>query len=202
MFRIFALLIGYGFGLLQTAYIVGRLKGIDIREYGSKNAGTTNANRVLGSKIGAVVFVGDILKTVLAFVVASLLFSDGAVASVLPGIYAGLGTVIGHNFPFYLKFKGGKGIACTLTIILMLDWRIALISFTIGFVLVMVFRYISLASLTMVSLGAVLLLIFGHHWEVVVIYFGLAVSACILHRENIGRLFSGTERKFSLKKSE
>jgi len=199
MFRIYAILIGYAFGLFQTGYIIGRLKGIDIREHGSGNSGTSNANRVLGSKAGALVFVGDIVKTVLAFLVAVLLFYEGTIGYVRPGMYAGLGAVLGHNFPFYLKFKGGKGIACTLAIILMVDWRIALITFTIGFLLILVFRYTSLASLTMVSLGAVLILVFGYHWEAIAISFGLAVLGCILHHENIGRLISGTERKFSIK---
>jgi len=204
MFRIYAVLIGYAFGLFQTAYIIGRLKGIDIREHGSKNAGTSNANRVLGSKAGAIVFISDILKTVLAFVVASLIFDEGALFTdyVLPGVYAGLGAVLGHNFPFYLKFKGGKGIACTLAIILMVDWRIALITFATGFILILLFRYTSLASLTMVLMGAVLMFVFRYHWEAVAVSFGLVVMAWFLHHENIKRLLSGTERKFGINKTE
>lgn len=204
MFRIFALLIGYAFGLFQTAYIIGRLKGIDIRKHGSHNAGTTNANRVMGSKVGALVFICDILKTVLAFIIATLIFDEGTLFTsyVLPGIYAGLGVVLGHNFPFYLKFRGGKGIACTLSLILMVDWRIAIITFSVGFILILLFRYISLASLIMILLGAVLIFVFGYHWEAAAVSFGLAVLGWGLHHENIKRLISGTERKFTLNKTK
>ena len=114
MFRIICLLIGYGFGCFQSAYILCRLIGhIDIRTVGSGNAGFTNTTRILGKKVGIAVFIIDILKIILAYIVCSMIFDgDGSFVSgtsLLPGIYAGIGAVLGHNFPCYLGFRGGKG---------------------------------------------------------------------------------------------
>ncbi|MCL2372983.1 MAG: glycerol-3-phosphate 1-O-acyltransferase PlsY [Defluviitaleaceae bacterium] len=204
MYRLIALLIGYIFGMFQTSYIVGRAKGIDIREHGSKNAGFTNTNRVLGRKAGALVFVCDILKAVAAFVVASLLFDGGgaffASADILPGIYAGAGAILGHIFPAVLKFKGGKGISCFVGVILMLDWRVALIVFVVGLLAVAIFRYISLTSLLMTLLAPVLLFLFGYEIEAVAVMAGLGVLAWYMHRANILRLLRGEENRFSLSK--
>ncbi|MCL2217727.1 MAG: glycerol-3-phosphate 1-O-acyltransferase PlsY [Defluviitaleaceae bacterium] len=204
MYRLIAVLIGYALGMIQTGYFVGKIYGIDIRQHGSKNAGMTNVNRVLGVSPAAVVFVVDILKAVAAFIIATLIFSGGgsffASDYVLPGLWAGMGAILGHDFPFYMKFKGGKGISCTLGIILMLDWRAALIAYAVGFVLVLVFRYISLASLAITLLAPVLLWLFGYELEVVAIVAGLGALAWFLHRANIQRLLSGTENRFSLGK--
>jgi len=205
LYRLIALLIGYALGMFQTAYFVGKMSGIDIREHGSKNAGFTNTNRVLGRKAGIIVFVTDILKTVIAFTAASLIFSGGGTffqaspGFVLPGLYAGLGSVLGHVFPFYLKFKGGKGISCTLGLILMLNPFVALISFGIGVVAVLLFRYISLASLLITLVTPFLMFIFGYEIEAVTITAAIAGLAWFLHRGNIKRLLKGEERKFSLR---
>ena len=119
MVRVICLLIGYVFGLFQTAYIYGRLHGIDIRNYGSGNAGTTNTLRVFGTKAGLLVLVGDIMKCILAVVVTGVIFGSSHTDMIyLLKMYTAAGAIIGHNFPFYLKFKGGKGIAATAGLIL------------------------------------------------------------------------------------
>ena len=105
MFRLFCLIIGYGLGCLQSAYFVGKFFGhIDIREYGSGNAGFTNTSRVLGRKLGAIVFIFDLFKVILAYYICTMLFKGSGTfvdgSSHLPGIYAGVGAVLGHNFPF------------------------------------------------------------------------------------------------------
>ncbi len=106
--RIICLAVGYVCGLFQTSYIYGKKSGIDIREHGSGNAGTTNALRTLGKKAGALTLLGDCLKCVLAVLIARLLFGDHQGADLLAlELYAGAGCILGHNFPFYLKFKGG-----------------------------------------------------------------------------------------------
>ena len=112
--RLIALGIGYAFGLCQTGYLYGKTKGIDIRKEGSGNAGTTNSLRVLGPKAGLITFLGDLFKAIFAVLLVKLLFIDQypSLLKVLE-LYAGFGAVLGHNFPFYLGFKGGKGIACT-----------------------------------------------------------------------------------------
>lgn len=207
MFRIVCLLIGYAFGMFQTAYIVGKFSGIDIREHGSKNAGFTNTNRVLGIKKGAIVFFMDVLKAAAAFVVATLIAQNvGLYAGgtffysryVLPGLYAGFGAILGHCFPFYLKFKGGKGVACVLGLIIMLDWRVMVISFATGLVIVAITRYISLTSLVITLLVPVLMFAFGYGYETVGLTAAIGVLIWFLHRENIKRLLSGGENKFSL----
>ena len=111
MERIICLVIGYVFGLLQTGYLVGKMNHIDIRQQGSGNAGSTNALRVMGWKAGAMTFAGDVVKCVAAVLLVRLVIYRDLEYAPLLGMYAGLGATLGHNFPFYLKFKGGKGIA-------------------------------------------------------------------------------------------
>ena len=111
MERLICIVIGYIFGLIQSGYLYGKANHMDIRQYGSGNAGSTNVLRVMGKKAGAIVFLGDFFKAVLAMAVCRLLFKGNADVDLL-ALYAGLGVTLGHNFPFYLKFKGGKGIAC------------------------------------------------------------------------------------------
>jgi len=210
MFRVLSLLIGYIFGCIQSAYITGKLvKGIDIRDHGSKNSGFTNANRVMGFKIGVWIFLADVGKAVLAFLVASWLFDGGgsflspyAANGVLPGVWAGLGVVLGHVFPIFMKFRGGKGIACTVGLILMLDWRAAVIIYLIAAILILIFRYISLASLVITLLTTISMVVLGYGVEAVAVTGALAVLAWYMHRENIQKLLTGTERKFSFRKSE
>lgn len=109
MERVICLLIGYVFGLFQTAYFYGKAKGIDIRKYGSGNAGTTNALRVLGTKAGLIVLAGDCLKCIIAVCITRALFSTGHPENIyLLCLYTGAGAVIGHNFPFYMGFKEEK----------------------------------------------------------------------------------------------
>ena len=227
MFRLLCLIIGYAFGCIQSAYIIGKLtRGIDIREHGSKNSGFTNANRVMGFKVGIWIFIADILKAVLAFLVAGWLFNGGnwflhfdagnwflgmagndprSLAfpvgrnGLIPGLWAGLGVVLGHNFPVFMKFRGGKGIASTIGILLMLDWRAAVIIYVIAALLVLLTRYISLASLVITLLMPVFMALFGHGWEVVAVTACLTALAWFMHRGNIHRLVKGTERRFSFK---
>lgn len=199
--RILSLLIGYAFGCIQTAYIVGKIvKKVDVREHGSGNAGMTNVMRVVGRRAGLVVFVCDVAKAIGAFVVCALIFSGGGsffpVSLPLePGLYAGLGVLLGHNFPFFLKFKGGKGIASSCGVMLALDWRAAIAVYVVGASIIVLTRYISLCSLAMVLLFPLLLIFFSHRPEIVVVTFFMAGMAFFLHRGNILRLVQGTERK-------
>ncbi len=209
MFRLICILIGYAIGCIQTAYFVGKIFGnIDIREHGSGNAGFTNMTRVLGRKAGIITFLGDILKTVVAILICTGLFKgtgtflsyDNATIGVLAGLYAGLGVIIGHNWPFYLKFIGGKGIAATLALILCLDVRVAAITFGAGIIVVAITRYISAASLMITLLFPIVMFYFGYPMEVVFICMLVTISAYYKHRGNMERLIKGTERKFSFSK--
>ncbi|MCL2204031.1 MAG: glycerol-3-phosphate acyltransferase [Defluviitaleaceae bacterium] len=205
MYRLIALLIGYAFGCIQNGYFLSkRVAGIDIREYGSGGAGMTNVTRILGAKWGAPVFVADVGKEVLAFLLAAWIFSAGGglAAGWTAGIYAGVGVVLGHNFPFYLRFRGGKGVASTIGMMFLLDWRVGLIVIAAMVGIILIARYISLASLGMSVMLPVLLAVFGHGWEVVAVTSALCVLAWFMHRGNIKRLLAGTEDKFSLSRKK
>ena len=202
--RLICLAIGYGFGCIQTAYIVGRaVKNVDVREHGSGNAGTSNVIRVVGRRAGLAVFVCDVIKAIGAFILCAFIFNGGGsffsgYLPLAPGLYAGLGVLLGHNFPFFLKFKGGKGIASTLGVMLALDWRAALAVYAVGLTIIIMTKYISLTSLTMALLFPLLLIPFSHRPETIVITAFMAAMAFFLHRGNIQRLLSGTERKLVL----
>ena len=111
MERLVCLAVGYLFGIFQTGYIYGRVHGIDIRKYGSGNSGSTNALRVMGKKAGLTVFAGDFLKTVIPCMAVRCIFKNQPDYAYVYMLYIGLGVILGHNYPFYLHFKGGKGIA-------------------------------------------------------------------------------------------
>lgn len=211
--RIASLLIGYLFGIFQTAYFVGKAHGIDIREHGSGNAGTTNALRVLGKKAGVLVFAGDFLKCFVAVHFTELLFSNAA-ADILPliGLYGAAGCILGHNFPVQLKFRGGKGIACTAGLLAAFDVRIGVIALVTFLLIVAVTRYVSLGSIVIVTEFVVFMVIFGQKGaygmtqaacvEMYVVAALLAAMAIYRHRANIARLLSGTENRIFEKKQE
>ena len=209
--RIASLGIGYLFGIIQTAYIYGKVKGIDIREHGSGNAGTTNALRVLGKKAGAVVFAGDFLKCFATIYLVRFLFRESA-ADILPllALYGAAGCILGHNFPVQLNFRGGKGIACTAGLLAALDVRIGVIALVTFLAVVILTRYVSLGSILIVSEFALFLVVFGqlgyYHMaqpaliEMYIRGAFLAIMAIYRHRANIVRLLNGTENRIFEKK--
>lgn len=213
MVRLFCVLIGYVFGLFQTGYIYGKIKGIDIREHGSGNAGTTNALRTLGTKAGVVTFIGDCLKCILAVVTVRLIFSQ-VYSSLMPllTVYTGLGVVLGHNFPFYLKFRGGKGIASTAGLILTLDPVLSLIAFATFGAAVGITKYVSLGSLLLAAEFSAGVIIYGFlgKWnlsqpqliEMYIVAAVITAMAFFRHRRNIKSLVNGTERKIGEKSSK
>lgn len=206
MVRLCCLLIGYVFGLFQTSYIYGRMHGIDIRDHGSGNAGTTNMMRTLGRKAGLITFAGDCVKCILAVMIVRLVFG-GTHSSIMPLLtfYAAAGTILGHNYPFYLKFRGGKGIAATAGLVLSFDWIMLILGLTTFFSTFFITHYVSLGSI-LVYIGIMIELVvlgqLGYFqmtqaqlWELYAIGLFLAVMAFWKHRENIKRLLSGTENK-------
>lgn len=211
--RLICILIGYVFGLFQTSYIYGRMHGIDIREHGSGNAGTTNMMRTLGRKAGLITFAGDCLKCIFSVALVRILFGNSH-ADILPllAFYTAAGTILGHNFPFYLKFKGGKGIAATAGLVLSFNWVMAVLGIITFFTTFFVTHYVSLGSI-LVYVGIMIELVvmgqlgcFGmtqaHLNELYAIGAFLAVMAFWKHRANIKRLLSGTESKTYLSKKE
>lgn len=210
MVRLACLAVGYIFGLFQTSYIYGRAHGIDIREHGSGNAGTTNMLRTLGLKAGLITFAGDVLKCIFAILISGLLFRKSYPDMVpLLKMYAGAGAILGHNFPFYLKFRGGKGIAATAGLVLSFDPLIAVFGIITFFSIFFGTHYVSLGSLLVYAGLAIEIIVMGqmghfgmstaHLYELYAMILALAVMAFWKHRENIGRLLKGTERKTYLR---
>lgn len=206
MERVVCLIIGYVFGLFQTAYIYGKMHGIDIRNYGSGNAGTTNTLRTLGTKAGIIVLFGDIMKCILAVVTANMLFGESRPDIIyLLKIYAAAGAILGHNFPFYLKFKGGKGIAATAGMILSFHPYLIPMGVILFFGIFFTTHYVSLGSLTVYAGFMIELVILGQMGvfgmsqatliEMYIVAGLLTVMAYYKHKDNIKRLLSGTERK-------
>lgn len=209
MERVIALVIGYGFGLIQTGYLYGRFNHMDIRQHGSGNAGSTNVLRVMGKKAALMVFLGDYLKAVIAMCLVRLIFRNSASPDLL-SLYAGLGVTLGHNYPCYLHFKGGKGIASLAGIMTAMDLRVTLVCFIFFTVSVFVTRYVSLGSVLVSVSFFVSLVVFEQMGSYRValssrpeFYILGAVLMCLAlwrHRANIKRLLSGTESKLGASK--
>jgi glycerol-3-phosphate acyltransferase PlsY len=209
MERLICVAIGYLFGLFQTGYIYGMINHVDIRKHGSGNAGTTNALRTLGWKAGAITFIGDCLKCVLAVLLVRFIFADSSHVELL-AIYAGLGAVLGHNFPFYLNFKGGKGIASTVGLILAVNPVMFLIVAIVFIAIVWFTQYVSLGSIVIMVLFVIQVVIYGQMdgfsltggelYEFYAIAIVLAALAIWRHRANMKRLATGTENKTDLRK--
>lgn len=216
MFRIICLLIGYVFGLFQTAFIYGKLHGIDIRTVGSGNAGTTNTLRVLGTKAGLIVLAGDIAKTMIAIGIVKLFVCpmyDDSLRYLLI-YYTAAGAILGHNYPFYMGFKGGKGIAATAGLIFSINPWFILVGVIMFFTPFFTIHYVSLGSL-LVYLGFfVQTIVMGQMGllgdmtqpmliELYCVAGFLMAMAYWRHRSNIKKLVTGTERKtYLFKKPE
>lgn len=208
--RIVSLGIGYLCGQFLSGFFYGKKENVDLRKTGSGNVGTTNTMRTLGVKAGVLTLIGDILKVFLAMFLSWLIFRGSYPEEIrLLELYAGAGTILGHDFPVYMKFKGGKGIACTGGLLLAFCPIAVPISLGIFILLVAVTRYVSLGSIIGVISVPVQIVILGQLGyihvpeqylpEVYVIFILVAVLAVALHHANIGRLIHGTENKFSLK---
>lgn len=212
MIRLICLLIGYLLGMFQTAYFYGKMHGIDIRTKGSGNAGTTNTLRVLGKKAGMIVLLGDLFKTMLAILIVKIFFcSQYPELYYLLVLYAAAGAILGHNFPFYLNFKGGKGIAATGGLILSFHPWFILVGVISFFGTFFITHYVSLASLLAYLCFMIQLVYCGETGffegmteaaitEMYVVGLCLLIMAYWRHRSNIVKLIKGTERKTYLTK--
>lgn len=209
--RIVCVAVGYLFGLFQTSYIIGKRHGIDIRNHGSGNAGTTNMMRTMGTKAGLLTLLGDCLKCVLAVALMGLVFGKSHQEMMpLLKLYTAAGVILGHNYPFYLNFRGGKGIAATAGLICTFHPIMILLGVLTFFGNFFITHYVSLGSL-LVYVGIVIeMVVMGqmgmfhmtqaHLIELYILAIFLAALAFWKHRENIQRLLSGTERKTYLSK--
>ena len=191
---IVSLALGYFLGGINCAIIFSRLiYKDDVRKYGSKNAGMTNMLRTYGKGAAVLTLVGDLMKTVIAVLLSRLIFGE-------PGAYiAGLGSVIGHIYPCYFGFKGGKGVAAVAAMILCTSPLCFAILISIFLILVIGYKYVSLGSVMAMLLYPIILNRLGELDIVPVICsFAAAILIIFKHRENIKRLLNGTENKIKL----
>ena len=192
-----SLLIGYLLGSVSFSHLAGKLlKGIDIRQHGSGNAGATNTLRVLGKGPCITVLLLDMLKGVAAVWIAGLLSGGDALIQVL----AGLCVIAGHNWPVFFGFRGGKGIATTIGVMVTLAFLPALIAGLVAIATIALTRYVSLGSLLFTAILPILIWFMGYPIAIFILSLLLFVFAWIRHRSNIGKLLTGTENKLGAKR--
>jgi glycerol-3-phosphate acyltransferase PlsY len=195
-----AIALGYLLGSFNTAVIVGKIYGKDIRSHESKNAGLTNTLRVLGKSAAVSVLVGDILKGIIACLIGMFLgvyFYLGEAKDCVSLLAAGAGVVIGHNWPVYFWFKGGKGALTAVAVLFMVDWVMALLCLGFFVIIVALTRYVSLGTICATMLFATISFIptFGNTLYFYIFACIMAFMVIFTHMENIQRLLSGTENK-------
>lgn len=208
------LIIGYFFGCLVAAFFVGTANKVDIRKRGSGNLGTTNAFRTLGIRGGILTGLGDMLKVVIVVLLVYFVVVKGFKVNIdrIPlYLYTGFGAILGHDFPFYLHFKGGKGVASSAALLMMIgDWKMIVIGVALFFGICFLTRFVSLASLSMMTAECILFIVFlltglikvspGWYPDCIVIIVLMTLLVFWTHRENLKRLVNGTENKFYFKK--
>lgn len=196
------ILMGYLIGSCNFAIIYSKLvKRDDIRKHGSGNAGATNVLRTYGKGAAVLVFVLDILKGVIAALIAFLFFPNTDICACV----AAIGAVLGHNFPLYYDFKGGKGVATSFAVLLVLNWKIALIALGVFLIVVLISRYVSLGSVFASAAAPIAAIVFKAVKidDISIAFCVLTVCLgvlCILrHKDNLKRIAKGTERKLGKK---
>ena len=216
--RILSVLIGYVFGLFLTGEIVAKIQNVDLRKHGSGNVGTTNSLRILGVPSGVLTLVGDLGKTVLAMVLVWAIFKNQFPEIPyfyrLLKLYAGIGVVLGHDFPVYAKFKGGKGVASSAGLLAAFSFPMFGITAALFFGTVIITRYVSLGSIigmTSLVIQAVVVALTGNQLfmflpdgngfriEGMIICVAVGVLGIVKHHSNIKRLLTKTENRFSFK---
>ena len=185
--------IAYLLGSISTGILVAKNSGHNLREEGSHNTGASNALRVLGLKGGALTFLGDFLKAFIAVMIGK------AIAGQDGGMLAGLCVVLGHNWPVFFGFKGGKGIACSAAVLTTLFPFQGWIAAALCMLVIFIWRYISVGSLTMLASFAVMILFTQPFWPAGVWALILLALGVYRHRSNLERLKNGTENKIGQK---
>lgn len=196
MYVIGSIVIAYLLGAVNFSFLYGKfIKGIDIRNFGSGNAGATNTLRVLGKGPGILVLILDVLKGVGAVLIGRLASADQLWIPVLCGLLA----IIGHNWPIYFGFRGGKGVATSIGVLLTLAFVPTLLACLIAVAVIAITRYVSLGSLLIALLTPIILLVFHSHVELITASVVLCLFSFIRHRSNIVKLVQGRENKLGAK---
>jgi glycerol-3-phosphate acyltransferase PlsY len=183
-------------GSINASVVIGKIKGIDIRDYGSNNAGFTNAVRILGFSYAVLVLLCDAFKTVIAIILAKNILPNNILSTYLSGI----GTVLGHNFPIYFNFKGGKGVVVSIVSMLFANWLIGIVVIIFSASIMFFTRYISLGSIIGCMIVIIISFVFKWgDWNYMMFALSLSSLALYMHRGNIKRLIARTEKKINIK---
>ena len=198
-------IVAYLIGSINFSVILSKkMAGFDVREKGSGNAGTTNMLRSVGKKAAAITLICDILKGVIAILIAIAIgkIFKNTNGSLLVQI-AGVAVILGHTFPIFFKFKGGKGVATSLGVLIMSNWQIGLICLVFALILIALTQMVSVGSIAAAILYPVLTLFIPQNYIVpgnyLIYSIVLAIIIVFNHRENVKRLLNGTENKISFK---
>ena len=196
--------LSYLIGSINCSILISRIFKKDIRESGSGNAGATNMLRTFGPAAGVITMVGDFLKTLIPLVITRVLFRNEDYWQAVVA-FSGFFCSMGHAFPVYFGFRGGKAVTVVAMVLLVVDWRCFAVAVTLFVLTVVLTRYVSLGSMVGGFSGPVTMFFichddFANRWFVSICLFALAVMVMLLHWENVKRLVKGTERKFKFKK--
>ena len=186
-------IISYFIGNISFAYILGKIVAKkDVRNFGSGNAGATNAIRAFGTKVGVMVFVGDVLKGVFAVLLGR--YFAGQTGAYIAGAFV----IIGHNWPVHLNFKGGKGVATTIGVMVFVNFQLTVICVVIGVIIIIITRTVSLGSILGMAAAPLVAIIFIRPLTIDLLLFTIFVAAMSIyrHKDNIKRLMKGNENKF------
>lgn len=202
MKAVLTFLMGYFLGSINTSLVIGKFYKVDVRQHGSGNAGLTNTLRTLGKFAAMLVILGDILKGILACVIGNIVLADAVeIHHNIGAMVGGLGAILGHNWPAYFNFKGGKGVLTTFVVIMTIRPITGLILLSVFILIVLITRYVSLGSI----IAAVLFLVLSFliEKELVFIIFAGVIGLLVIvrHKSNIERLINGEESKLGTKKT-
>lgn len=186
-------LMGYLIGAFSPSYIIGAMNGFDIRKRGSGNAGASNVIILKGKGLGALCALLDIAKACLALWITGKLFSNCTYAFPITGAAC----ILGHIFPFYMRFRGGKGLACLGGVVLMTDVRLFLVMLSIELIVVLIVNYICIVPMTASVAYAIIYGVMNKEVLSAVIFLAVAVVICMKHMDNLKRIKNGTEVHFS-----
>ena len=193
---VIALIVAYLLGSINSSFIAGKLaSGVDIRQHGSGSAGATNALRVLGWKLALVVLIADVAKGVFAISFAHLATNGWAPALALSGLAA----IAGHNWPIYHGFRGGKGVATTIGVLLTLSFTPALYAGVVAIVVLLISRYVSLSALVFVTLAPIFQLVSHTNAFYILVTVAILIMTYWRHRANIERLMHGRENRVTIR---
>jgi len=198
-------ILGYALGSISFSVIFSKkFAGFDVREKGSKNAGTTNVLRTVGKGVAALTLICDVLKGVIAVLLASLAYKIwNDIDLTLAKTVAGFMAIVGHTFPVYFGFRGGKGVATSLGVLLMLNWKIGLFCLVVALIAMIITKMVSVGSIIAAILYPILVIFWQEGNTMATIIFSFLIAGLVIfnHRSNVKRLLTGTENKIDFKKT-